>query len=159
MCLFQFKTYIEITTTFENKTVIDMSYKTVMEVCDELEINCTGVGLFSLLTVVLMIIGVLLILLGIVGNSVPIVMIRLRVGFHTATYTTVALLALVKLFAVCLRIVNVVDIFHDLLGFGYIMSFKALCGFLTATFATYVSSCTHVVILARLKCWLTQSMD
>ena len=164
----------------ENITVIDVRNKTIVALCELMMINCTGIGIFTVndlckldnincigvedafrketprmdntrLNAVLMSIAAFLIILGVVGNSGTIVVVKFREKFHSATFTAIALLALVDLFAVCLRGLNVVDFFYYLQGLDKILSHKSLIGLITTTFTTFVCSCAHVVILARLR--------
>ena len=137
-----------------------MGIFTVRDYCESEIGNCTDFDPFHVqttrknntgLNIALMIIGALIILLGVIGNSVTIVVVRLRSEFHTATYTTIALLAFVDLLATCLRGLNVVDILHILQSFHWILSRTSTNGLLTGAFITYVCSCVHVVILARLR--------
>ena len=168
---------MENITVFDRENI---TIRTLIEYCASiLMINCTGIGNstdrdlcesgianctdFDPINIqatrtsktgintVLMIIGALTILLGVIGNGVTIVIVRLRNEFHTATYTTIALLAFVDLVATCLRGLNVVNILHYLQWFYSILSMKFIRGLSIVTFVTYVCSCVHVVILARLR--------
>ena len=150
-----------------------------MELCEMFMINCTGRGIFTVrdlcesgigkctdfdpfpfwtnmtsytgLNVALMIIGTLITLLGLIGNSVTIVIVRLCSEFHTATYTTIGLLASVDLVATCLRVPNALDILYYLQWFNSLLSTKPTQGLYIGTFITYVCTCVHAVILARLR--------
>ena len=82
---------------------------------------------------------------GIVGNIITIAVIKSHNHFHNATYTSVALLAVVDLVALCLR--GLFVIFYSFLNIPY-EHFKAL---LIGTYVTFVCSCSHVIILARLR--------
>ena len=160
----------------QNRTIM-----TPMELCEMFMINCTGRGIFTVrdlcesgigkctdfdpfpvwttsirtsntgLNVALMIIGTLITLLGLIGNSVTIVIVRLRSEFHTTTYTTIGLLALVDLVATCLRVPIVLYSLYYLQWFNSLLSTKSTQGLYIGTFITYVCSCVHVVILARLR--------
>ena len=107
---------------------------------DNMIVNVSFMAIFSLL-----------IFVGIVGNSLTIVIIKRQKGFHTGTYITIALLAFVDLVAIWLRTVVLVAYFYGTKWHTLPFTIDALHGVLIATFITFLCSCIHVVILARLR--------
>ena len=100
---------------------------------------------------VIMVIFALLVFCGVLGNSVTIVIIICKTSFHSATYINIALLAFVDLLAICLRTVVLVAYFYETKWQMLPFSIDVLHGVLIATFITFLCSCIHVVIIARLR--------
>ena len=98
-----------------------------------------------------MVIFALLVFGGILGNSITIVIIKCKNSFHSATFITIALLAFVDLVAICLRTVVLVAYFYETKWQMLPFTIDVLHGVLIATFITFLCSCIHVVILARLR--------
>ena len=96
-------------------------------------------------------ISAILLLIGLVGNTATIVIIRYKKNFHNVTFTAVALLAIVDLIALCFRsTVFAYNSAYFVSGI-FLFSSKTHDWLQTANFLTFTCSCFHVIILARLR--------
>ena len=91
---------------------------------------------------------VVVIVLGIIGNTCTILPIKFKKDFQNATFTTISLLAFVDVVALCVRGIIVVNVFSR---YKLISDFSLFRVVYIVTFLTFVCSCGHVVILARLR--------
>ena len=107
---------------------------------------------YTAVNVAFMVFFSVLLLVGVVGNTATMVVIRLREDLHTATYTAIGLLAFVDLIAVCFRGILLVDLFNIFQqNWRLVLSLDSRNVLLTATFILLVCSSIHVVLLARLR--------
>ena len=96
----------------------------------------------------LSVIFAVVIVLGIIGNTCTILVIKFKKDFQNATFTTISLLAFVDVVALCVRGILVVNFF---LHYNWITDPVLFRVVYIVTFLTYACSCGHVVILARLR--------
>ena len=102
----------------------------------------------SSIQTVLSVIFAVVIVLGIIGNTCTILVIKFKKDFQNATFTTISLLAFVDVVALCVRGILVVNFF---LHYNWITDPVLFRVVFIVTFLTYACSCGNVVILARLR--------
>ena len=101
--------------------------------------------------VAFLVIFAILISVGLSGNIATVLIIKFREKSHSSTYTVIAMLAAVDIVAICARAILLVEYFRFIEFQKWDLPVESIIILQVATFVTFVCSCIHVVILARLR--------